>query len=229
MEKKQYELCLEVLRRFYKSGLLKEFILIGSWCLYFYQDYFSKVPYPDHLSIKTRDLDFLIDEPAHIKSKVNVPELLEDLGFVTDFKGIKGYIRLDHPDLILEFLVEEKGKGRDTPYPLPKLSINATALRFLNFLSENVITVKVEDMALRLPHPANFALHKLIISQRRSREDKAVKDKSSAVGVLRALLLKGDALIVQRVFRSVPSRWQKKILSALNESREKDIIEVLKP
>lgn len=40
MEKKQYELCLEILRRFHKAGILDYLTLVGSWCAPFYKDYF---------------------------------------------------------------------------------------------------------------------------------------------------------------------------------------------
>lgn len=115
MEKKQYELCLEILRRFHKEGILDNLILIGSWCVYFYADYFRGIPYIDQATIRTRDIDFLVDDPAHIKREIDIPALLKDLGFVTIYKGSKGYIKLDHPDLILEFLVPEKGKGSNRP------------------------------------------------------------------------------------------------------------------
>jgi len=65
VEKNQYELCLEVLRRLEKAGVLENAVLIGSWCLPFYEDYFSGVDYAP--SIKTRDIDFLIPRPALIK------------------------------------------------------------------------------------------------------------------------------------------------------------------
>ncbi len=100
MEKKQSELCLEILRRFHNAGLLEDFILIGSWCVYFYSDYFSDVPYKERETIKTRDIDFLIDSPGRMRQKVYIPELLEDLGFIIVDKGAKGYIKLDHPDLL---------------------------------------------------------------------------------------------------------------------------------
>lgn len=227
MEKKQFELCLEILRRFHKAGLLRDFILIGSWCIYFYKDYFFDVPYIDQATIKTRDLDFLIDRPRSMKRKVNIPELLKDLGFVTIFKGSKGYIKLDHPDLILEFLVPERGRGIDKPYPLPKLSMNAIALRFLNFLSSNTIRVKVENFYLTLPHPANFALHKLIVFQRRIKEEKALKDRKAAIEILNALINKGELKIIKNVFNSVFLKWQKKIIKGLEESKEKKILEIL--
>ena len=87
MEKKQSDLCLEILRRFHKTGILDDLILIGSWCVYFYKDYFLGTPYIDQATIKTRDIDFLVDSPSRIKRDVNIPELLKDLGFVTIYRG----------------------------------------------------------------------------------------------------------------------------------------------
>ncbi len=215
MEKNQYKLCLEVLKRFNKAGILDGFILIGSWCLYFYKAYFKKTPYIDVSTLRTRDIDFLIPIPPKIRKSVDVPELLKDLGFVTDFKGSRGYIKLDHPDLILEFLVPEKGRGDDRPYRLPQLGMNATSLRFLSFLMDNVIRIKVEDFYINVPHPANFALHKLIIFQRRTKEYKVLKDKNTAIGVLRALLDKGEGHIIKKTLGSVPQKWKKKIIKGL--------------
>jgi hypothetical protein len=228
VEKSQYKLCLEILRRFNKSGILKDFILIGSWCVYFYKDYFSNVPYIDQATIKTRDIDFLINNPSIIKQEVDVPLLLKDLGFVTMIKGSKGYIKLDHPDLLLEFLTPEKGKGTDKPVPLPKLGMNAVALRFLSFLSLNTIKVKVEDFYITLPHPANFALHKLIISQRRPKQDKAVKDRNIAIEILKALIKKGESSIIKKVFNSVPKKWQARIIKGIKMSNEAEILDVLR-
>ncbi len=227
MEKRQSELCLEVLRRFNKAGILKDFILIGSWCVYFYKDYFSNVPYIDQATIKTRDIDFLINNPLSIREEVNVPLLLKDLGFVTTFKGTRGYLKLDHPDLLLEFLVPEKGRGTDKPVHLPKLGMNAVALRFLSFLSSNTIKVKIEDFHVTLPHPANFALHKLIIFQRRLKEDKAVKDRNIAIEILKSLTNKGESLLIRQVFNSIPQKWQKRVIKGLNKSEDKDILFIL--
>lgn len=227
MEKKQSDLCLEILRRFNKAGILNDLILIGSWCVYFYQDYFSNVPYIDQAAIKTRDIDFLIDAPSRIRHNVNIPEILKDLGFVTIYRGSKGYIKLDHPELILEFLVPEKGKGTDKPVPLPMLGVNAVALRFLSFLSSNTIKVKVEDFFVTLPHPVNFALHKLIIFQRRLKEEKAIKDRNTAIEILKALINKGDMAILKPAFNSMLPKWQKKVIKGLEEVKEKAIFSLL--
>jgi len=67
MEKK-YALCFEALRRIKKAGILNEIMIIGSWCIYFYRDYFSDVDYSS--SIRTRDIDFLIPIPYQVSKNV---------------------------------------------------------------------------------------------------------------------------------------------------------------
>ena len=135
MEKNQYKLCVEVLRRLENVGVLKNMILIGSWCMPFYKEYFSGVEYLP--SIKTRDIDFLIPHPAAIKLKADLTETMKDLGFIRGFRGREGYMILEHPDLAIEFLVPEKGKGTDKPVRLPLLGLNAQALRFLELLARD--------------------------------------------------------------------------------------------
>lgn len=226
MEKKQYDLCIEVLQRLDEVGVLRNIIIIGSWCIPFYKEYFAKVSYSP--SIKTRDIDFLVPLPPRIRTKVDIPELLKDLGFIIGFKGAEGYIRLEHPELIIEFLVPEKGRGLDKPYPLPQLGLNAQALRFLNFLTENTIHLKIKDILLTLPHPANFSLHKLIIFQRRKNSEKAIKDREIAIKILKALIDKDESDTIRSVFNSTLRKWQKKIIKGLVEVKEKEILDMLK-
>ncbi len=227
MEKKQRDLSTEILRRFNKAGILENIILIGSWSAYFYNEYFAGTAYLDRAALKTRDIDFLIYDPAKIRHEVNVPELLADLGFVVVHKGREGYIKLEHPDLLVEFLVLEKGKGIDKPFPLPKLGVNAVALRFLSFLSANTIKVKIDNFYVILPHPANFALHKLIISQRRLKQDKAVKDKNIAIEILNSLIEKGESAVIKKIFDSIPQKWQKRVITGLNKMEDRDILDIL--
>ena len=225
MEKSQYNLCIEVLKRLEKAGILKHVILIGSWCIPFYKDYFGSVRYPT--AIKTRDIDFLVPTPLKTKIKMDIPKLLKDLGFIVDFKGAEGYIQLEHSDLIIEFLVSEKGRGSDKPYQLPQFGLNAQPLRFLDLLILDTIKVKIEGIEINLPHPANFALHKLIIFQRRTKEEKIIKDRNAAIEILKALIAKGEAAIIKHVFNSMIPKWQKKVIKGLEEAKERDILSLL--
>ena len=56
-----------------------------------------------------------------------------------------------HPELIVEFLVHEKGKGTDRPVKIPPLGVNAQALRYLNFLLENTVTAEYEGILAKVP------------------------------------------------------------------------------
>lgn len=224
MEKSQYELCIEVLRRLDKCGVLKHIVLVGSWCTLFYEKYFTDIKYDTVL--KTRDIDFLILRPATIKLSVDIAELLKDLGFVTGFTGSQGYIRLEHPQLIIEFLVPETGRNSEKPYNLPQLGLNAQALRFLDFLGKNTITVEVQGMKLTLPHPANFGLHKLLVLQKRPTKEKAAKDMQDAARILNALVEKGEAKFIKNIFSSMPQRWQNKIRKSVKELPEEKLLTI---
>jgi hypothetical protein len=72
-----------VLERLTNAGVLDDIVLVGSWCLEGYKSYFGrKTPLT---ALRTRDIDFLVPRPSRIRASVDVPALLEDLGFVTDF------------------------------------------------------------------------------------------------------------------------------------------------
>ncbi|MBF0107453.1 MAG: hypothetical protein HQM16_19260 [Deltaproteobacteria bacterium] len=80
----------------------------------------------------------------------------------------------------------------------------------------------VEKVTFSVPHPINFALHKLIIFQRRRNKDKALKDKESALRILRALINKGETQLIKDKLKNIPKGWQKKYL-LVSKFREKKI------
>lgn len=226
MEKKQSDLCQEIFERFHNEGVLKDVILIGSWCIPLYKKHYLKeslIP-----PLRTMDIDFLIPEPKLIKASVNIPDILKNLGFIIDFVGEQGYIRLIHPDLIVEFLVQEKGKGSDKPYPLPNLGLNAQPLRFLNLLSEKVIKINVKGIMISLPHPAWFAIHKLIVTQRRTKTEKADKDLTVALALLHDLINMKQSKLILEAYKSVSRKWRSKIINLLEDKQELEILKIIK-
>jgi len=225
VEKKQYELCVEVLRRLNKAGVLKDLILVGSWCIPFYKDYFKTIKYAT--TIRTRDVDFMV--PGHIKinTKVDIVELLKDLGFVVGFQGREGHVKLEHPELAIEFLVPEKGRGSNKPFPLKELGINAQPLRYLSLLTQKIIHTEIEGIKVYLPHPVIFAFHKLIIATLRKNEDKAAKDIGGALRILKAVLNKGEKVVIKITFDSMLPTWRKKILYCLENIGEEELLRLL--
>ena len=224
MENSQYKLFVEVLRRINKVGVLKNIVLIGSWCIPLYKEYFLGTRYV--ASITTRDVDLLVSLPLNIKVKVDMENLLKDLGFILNFNGPQGYIKLEHPDLSLEFLVPERGAGLNKPFKLPQLGLNAQSLRYLNLLTTKIINVEIAGFKVNLPHPAVFALHKLIISKERKNKDKEEKDQEAAVRIIRALFDKGEADKLKFFFMSFTPKLRKVIINILRNIGETDLIDV---
>ena len=69
-------LFYQVLATLQEHKVLGEFILVGSWCQYFYQEYFGHSP---HIPmIRTLDLDLMIPNPPKIQDDIDVPKLLEN-------------------------------------------------------------------------------------------------------------------------------------------------------
>lgn len=226
MEKKTFDLCLEVLRRFKKAGILEYIILIGSWSIYFYKNYFKSESYSTF--IRTRDIDFLIPIPFKCKKKLDVYKLVEDLGFLVQFMGSRGYIKLEHPDLTLEFLVPERGRGSDKPYWVPQLGINAQPLRYLDFLVRSTIVIDFDDLNIRLPHPAAYALHKFIIFKRRRKIEKHDRDIEGALRIFRQLINNNEYSIIKQTFARMHAKWQKTVIRNLESIDELEIADILK-
>lgn len=173
-------------------------------------------------------MDFVIPIPPKFNKEIHIFDLLKDLGFVEEYMGSKGYIKLDHPDLAIEFLVPERGRGHDRPYLIPQLAINAQPLRFLDFLIDNTIKVKVEGIEIILPHPAAYALHKFIIFKRRKNIDKHDRDIEGALRVFRELVHHNKKDEIKIIFNKMHSKWQKKIMGNLKSINETEVLDILK-
>lgn len=202
-----YNLCLETLKKLHKAKVLDKITVIGSWCIFFYKEYFKQ---PFHPTLRTRDIDFLIPlPPPRWPAHVDIPSLLDELGFAVVHSQSTGAIKLSHPMLSVEFLVPEQGRGSDRPMAFPELKINAQRLRFLNYLLGDSITVVYEKLPLRLPHPTRFALHKIIVATRRKNKDKAARDMEQALSLIETLLSEGQGPSLLKALHAMPPAWLK--------------------
>lgn len=225
MENKQINLLFKVLRILDKQGVLNHLVIAGSWCIYFYKFYFhQKQPVA---SLRTRDVDFLVPDPKSLKIEANLPELLKSLGFIIDYRGKQGYIRLVHPEFFLEFLVPEKGRGREKAFPLHSLGLNAQALRFLDILYLKTVVVETRGVKVKLPHPACFVLHKIIVFTRRPEKDKKAKEIEQIGRMLALLEDKKQLNTLKRYFRKLHPQWQKKVVNNLRKLNKDTIIDIL--
>ena len=189
-----------LLKQLNREGCLKNVILIGSWATYLYQHHFKSAEY--HPQIRTTDVDFLIPRPSQVDPKLdlNMKAILEELNYVQSFSR-NGLVRYESKDLTVEFLVPELGRGIDKPIQVRGLNVSAVALRFLQMLAENPMVLSFDRMRIRVPDPIAYLFHKLIISDRRLKIEKRIKDYRSAVELLVFLKKQGQSKVWQFILK----------------------------
>jgi hypothetical protein len=200
----------KILKVFAENNLFEEGVeLIGSWCFKLYQKHLGVENFP----LTTPDIDFLIPNPYHGKEHSDFITKLEKLGFEADFKR-DGSIYLWNADLKIEFLTAEKGAGTDKAIKIKKLGIDAIPIRHVGFLLEKPIEITEGGMKIKVPAPARFCLHKLIIAMRRNKLDKKLKDLQQAI-YTSTIVNKKEML---ELFRSLSKKWQQTIWKALEKA-----------
>lgn len=97
-------------------------------------------------------------------------------------------------ELRVDFLTPNRQADTDSPAKLPAFGTDAQQLRFLDFLirdPERAVVLHASGVPVSVPSPERYALHKLIVAQRRrAGEAKREKDILQASALLAALLRK---------------------------------------
>lgn len=129
---------------------------------------------------------------------VHVHDAIESLSMgllpVSSLTSVAGasYLNPKEPDFRLDFLTVCH-RGGEEPYVHPKLHITLQPLKFMEFSLENVqqavLISTAGSVLVNVPHPARFALHKLIVYGEREGTfaAKANKDLAQAASLLMAL------------------------------------------
>jgi hypothetical protein len=201
------DLFQKILEVFDRLGLWDDGVeLIGSWSFLLYQRHCGVSSYP----LRTQDVDFLVPRIYPRRKSVDLAGALAHLGFQVDFAP-HGAVCFIHPDLKIEFLTPERGKGNQPTLNIKPLGVKAVQLRFLDMLFDRPLTVKEGSVSVRIPNPMNFCLHKLIITQRRGRPEKAQKDLEQAAHVLKIL----DSVEFRQEAAKLPKKWREMIRKSL--------------
>jgi hypothetical protein len=203
------DLFQTLLKTFDELGLWKDGLeLIGSWSFLLYQRHLGVRAFP----LRTGDVDFLLPWPYHGRM-VDLSARLRELEFhsVTASNGSMHFV---HPELKLEFLTPEHGKGGLDFRHVKPLGIKAIPLRFLDMLLKDSIVLREGAIQVRVPAPMNFCLHKLLIAQRRPTPAKREKDIEQAVYVL-GILKPAEFAKAQA---DLPPKWRELIRKSLESA-----------
>jgi len=168
--------------------------------------------------LRTRDVDILVPLDKRIPGEVDIPGMLSEIGFVVDYSWPDGHMRIMHPELIVEFIVPDKGMGLESPYELPILHINSEPLRFVDILIKEPVRVEKWGVRFFIPSPQRYAVHKLIVSVERRGRDKAERDYRNAVEII-SMLEENDMVdSLKGVFEELSSKRKKMVLGSLKGS-----------
>ena len=217
---KENDLFFTILTRLDKEEVLRDIILIGGWCPLVYKEYFGN---PMEISMqRTADLDLMVPNPPRIHKDVDVSLILEELGFDRKVSLLDGYEKYVHPDLEVEFLTPERGRGRGKPYTIDKLHINAQGLRYLDLIQSHAMKTSYNGISINVPEPTAYVLHKFIVSDRRKKPFKREKDIETARQLGEYLLdQESQRKKMREIYLRMPKKWKKDLIKIVKGTSEK--------
>ncbi|MFH0921304.1 MAG: nucleotidyltransferase domain-containing protein [Fibrobacterota bacterium] len=181
----------------------------------------------------TRDIDFSGNNHVALAvphAKADIPSAIESLQM-----GFFPVPRLSNKEPSTSYAVRGKTlridlltsqiKTHDKPVFISRFNAAAQPLKFLDYCIENSINAVLicgTPFLVRVPQPARFALHKLIVSQERSASaaDKKLNDIAQARLLLEVLHedRPGDIESAKNALEQRGTGWKKKLQTACKEA-----------
>lgn len=209
-------LFFKVIEKLAEGNVLQDIVLIGSWVLPVYRTFFDDDP--EIPVLRTTDVDFLLGMPPNIHSTFNIPTALAELGFEPKWSLQGEFCKYIHPEIEVEFLIPEHGRGTGRAIAIPTLGIMAQPLRFLSLAYKRSMFVSYHGYDIRVPEPEVFVLLKLLILPRRKDNAKRMKDAYTARTLGEFLLNRSDRRMpMKTLYTELPKGWQKKIQKTSKE------------
>jgi hypothetical protein len=215
MEEK-YELLSAVLKELQEKEVLGGLVVVGSWCQYYYKILFDNAP--EIPLLRTLDVDFLVPNPSKFKTSVDVSQMLNQLGFDSDFDYSSGLVKYVHPDLEIQFLTPALGRAKTTPCEIRQLNINAESLTYMKMLQDYKFSMTHKGLTVWLPHPEAYTLHKILISFKRKDPAKKEKDLMAAKSIGELCLdYENRKERLKTIYVRLPKKWQRSISNVLKQ------------
>lgn len=187
------------------------------------------IRYPFDQAAQTNDLDIASFERLSLALDDVVSEPLAKVLAEFAFEAVPSLDRdrvwrwkQSRNELLLEFLTPSF-EPRENLRPLAALGVHAQSLHYLNFLIAEPIQVAVtyrSGVLVQVPRPERFAVHKLIVADRRKdgpESLKSAKDRAQAAYLVDILAedRPDDLVEAFEVAWSRGERWRKRLSAAL--------------
>lgn len=179
------------------AGIFNQACLVGTAA---YQCYSPMIGYALPVaSLMTQDADLAtatlaVDEPAEGRTLLDVLQLAD-----SSFRAIPGLRRSAPPSafksasgFMVDLITQQRTRNDDTPLPLQNLGAGAAPLQHVSWLineAVDAVALHGNGVPVRVPQPARYAFHKLIVAQKRHgvERSKRHKDLDQASALIEAL------------------------------------------
>ena len=187
---------LKVVTLLEKNNCLQHVVLIGSWAEFLYQN--TGIIPKGTTVLRTLDIDFLVKNIRKPKPPINIETLALKEGYAIDNHPILGTTKIRTSSrLEVEFLINQKGAGAEPVYKTA-LGVTAQALRGLDLLLSETITVDYMGCEVNVPSPEVYVLHKIIINADRKKVEKREKDRDSIISIIPYIDLEKFKLLIEQ-------------------------------
>lgn len=181
-------------------------------------------------TLRTQDMDVAMARIAVGVGAVTqaLPDALDDtgLGFFPvpglDRRAPSTAFRIRGQTLHVDLLTPLAGPDDGRPRYIPAIKTHAAPLRFLGYLIEDpvpAVVVTGRGVLVNVPDPARFALHKLVVAERRVVRDqaKARKDRAQADAVIEVLAedRPGDLALALDASLAMPKGFRKQLSAGI--------------
>lgn len=180
---------------------------------------------------QTQDVDFGAMVNPHLgiglpltkQTMANVPKAIEalEMGFLpvhlpTGEKPTT-YV-VPGKEWRIDFVTAPRGNDRVSPVEIPRLGVYAQPLEFMNYALDKTmeaVVVGTSGVLVRVPEPARFAIHKLLVASNRDPRSaiKAEKDRLQSLQVMRLLEYErpGDITLAVEDAVSRGAGWKRRL------------------
>lgn len=211
----------EILHVLNKVGALKRLILVGSWCLLVYREYYRNELIP---ALRTMDLDFLIEKPNEKLPVVDVPKALSNLGFELFFDVNSPLVKFERTDLEIEFLCPRL-RTKDVIVNISHLNLTAQILSYMEIAQKYSKVLEYKGISLKVPEPEAFVLHKVLVYPLRGDSPKKQKDLFTVTNLFEVIVGNQESLNrMKEIFMGFPKKWRHMIL----KTTKKDLPQIEK-
>lgn len=203
----------EVLNVLYKENILPNVVLIGSWCLIFYEHIFNNF----EATVRTTDIDFYVPNIKSVREKNNLINSFKMINYDIVKDTMTQKSTFISPDgFELEFLTK-LNREQLSAVEVGNTNVYAESLSYIELLSLNYIEVLYDGMMINVVSPASYVLQKLLINKdRKNKKEKDIESIKNVLFYIGASIKYCDEL--KQTYDSLPKKWKKRIDETCNEN-----------